>query len=80
MDGITRKNSGVSIGDKVVVRKAFVKQASMVKLAPSNFSISVDPGFVSYVKKRLKEFPPSGRRYGPYTRARSSYSIYRSTS
>ena len=57
MDGITRKNSGVSIGDKVVVRKAFVKQASMVKLAPSNFSISVDPGFVSYVKKRLKEFP-----------------------
>ncbi|BBG24553.1 CDC48 family AAA ATPase [Sulfuracidifex tepidarius] len=57
MDGITRKNSGVSIGDKVIVRKAVVKQASMVKLAPSNFSISVDPGFVSYVKKRLKEFP-----------------------
>jgi len=57
MDGITRKNAGVSIGDKVTVRKAVVKQASMVKLAPSNFSISVDPGFVSYVKKRLKEFP-----------------------
>ncbi|MEM0067843.1 MAG: CDC48 family AAA ATPase, partial [Saccharolobus sp.] len=57
MDGITRKNAGVSIGDKVIVRKALVKTANMVKLAPSNFSITVDPGFISYVKKRLKEFP-----------------------
>ncbi|AZF83687.1 CDC48 family AAA ATPase [Saccharolobus solfataricus] len=57
MDGITRKNAGVSIGDKVIVRKAIVKPASTVKLAPSNFSITVDPGFISYVKKRLKEFP-----------------------
>jgi transitional endoplasmic reticulum ATPase len=57
MDGITRKNAGVSIGDKVIVRKAVVKPASTVKLAPSNFSITVDPGFISYVKKRLKEFP-----------------------
>jgi len=57
MDGITRKNAGVSIGDKVIVRKALVKPANMVKLAPSNFSITVDPGFISYVKKRLKEFP-----------------------
>jgi len=51
MDGIIRKNAGVSIGDKVIVRKAQVKPASFVKLAPSNFSITVDPGFVSYVKK-----------------------------
>ncbi|ARM75993.1 CDC48 family AAA ATPase [Acidianus manzaensis] len=57
MDGITRKNAGVSIGDKVIVRKANVKQATSVKLAPSNFSITVDPGFVAYVKKKLKEFP-----------------------
>ncbi|EZQ03794.1 ATPase AAA [Candidatus Acidianus copahuensis] len=57
MDGITRKNAGVSIGDKVIVRKANVKFATSVKLAPSNFSITVDPGFVAYVKKKLKEFP-----------------------
>ncbi len=57
MDGITRKNAGVSIGDKVVVRKANVKTATSIKLAPSNFSITVDPGFVAYVKKKLKEFP-----------------------
>ncbi|MFP3204378.1 MAG: CDC48 family AAA ATPase [Metallosphaera yellowstonensis] len=57
MDGITRKNAGVSIGDKVAVRKAAVRQAASIKLAPSNFSITVDPGFVAYVKKKLKEFP-----------------------
>ena len=57
MDGITRKNAGVSIGDKVIVRKAIVKPASYVKLAPSNFTITVDPGFVSYVKKKLKDMP-----------------------
>ncbi|MBW9140659.1 MAG: AAA family ATPase, partial [Candidatus Aramenus sp.] len=57
MDGITRKNAGVSIGDKVIVRKANVKTATSIKLAPSNFSITVDPGFVAYVKKKLKEFP-----------------------
>jgi len=57
MDGITRKNAGVSIGEYVFVRKAIVKQATFVRLAPSNFSISVDPGFIGYVKKKLKEFP-----------------------
>ena len=57
MDGITRKNAGVSIGDKVIVRKASPKTAISVKLAPSNFSITVDPGFISYVKKKLKDYP-----------------------
>ncbi|MDT7875441.1 MAG: CDC48 family AAA ATPase [Sulfolobaceae archaeon] len=57
MDGITRKNAGVSIGDKVIVRKAYPKVATSVKLAPSNFSITVDPGFISYVKKKLKDTP-----------------------
>ncbi|MCG2910834.1 MAG: CDC48 family AAA ATPase, partial [Sulfolobales archaeon] len=57
MDGITRKNAGVSIGDKVIVRKANWKFAAYVKLAPSNFTITIDPGFVSYVKKKLKDFP-----------------------
>jgi ATP-dependent 26S proteasome regulatory subunit len=57
MDGITRKNAGVSIGDKVIVRKASPKVASFIKLAPSNYSITVEPGFVSYVKKRIKDYP-----------------------
>ncbi|NPA05546.1 MAG: CDC48 family AAA ATPase, partial [Crenarchaeota archaeon] len=57
MDGLIRKNAGVSIGEKVIVRKADVRPATVVKLAPANFSISVDPGFVNYVKKRLIDYP-----------------------
>mgnify|MGYP003878286603 CR=1 FL=1 len=57
MDGLIRKNAGVSIGDKVIVRKAKVKQATLVKLAPSSFSITADPGFASYVKRRLIDYP-----------------------
>ncbi len=57
MDGLIRKNAGVSIGDKVIVRKADAKPAVMIKLAPANFSITVDQGFVNYVRKKLLEFP-----------------------
>ncbi|KSW11519.1 AAA family ATPase [Pyrodictium occultum] len=57
MDGLLRKNAGVSIGDKVIVRKADVQPASLVKLAPANFSITIDSGFVNYVKKKLLEYP-----------------------
>ncbi|HID41306.1 MAG TPA: AAA family ATPase, partial [Pyrodictium sp.] len=57
MDGLLRKNAGVSIGDKVIVRKADVQPASVVKLAPANFSITIDSGFVNYVKKKLIEYP-----------------------
>ncbi len=57
MDGLIRKNAGVSIGDKVIVRKAKARPATMVKLAPSSFSITADAGFASYVKRRLIDYP-----------------------
>ncbi len=57
MDGLIRKNAGVSIGDKVIVRKAVVHPATLVKLAPSSFSITVDTGFTNYVKRRLEDYP-----------------------
>ena len=57
MDGLIRKNAGVSIGDKVIVRKATVRPAVMMKLAPANFSITIDSGFVNYVRKKLVEYP-----------------------
>ncbi len=57
MDGLIRKNAGVSIGDKVIVRKANVRPAVMMKLAPANFSITIDSGFVNYVRKKLIEYP-----------------------
>lgn len=57
MDGLIRKNCGVSIGDKVTVRKAVPKPAVNVKLAPSSYSITVDAPFISYVKKKLVDYP-----------------------
>ena len=57
MDGWTRKNAGVSIGDKVRVRKAEVKPATLVRLAPASMTLAVDENFVAYVKKRLIDRP-----------------------
>ncbi|MET1101858.1 MAG: CDC48 family AAA ATPase, partial [Pyrodictiaceae archaeon] len=57
MDGLIRKNAGVNIGDKVIVRKAEVKPAVRIKLAPSKFTISVDAGFSNYVRKKLIDLP-----------------------
>ncbi len=53
MDGILRRNADVNIGEKVIVRKAQVKPATKIKLAPMTQSMSVDEGFKKYVKKKL---------------------------
>ncbi|MEM2421392.1 MAG: CDC48 family AAA ATPase, partial [Acidilobaceae archaeon] len=52
MDGLIRKNANINIGDRVIVRKANVKPATKVKLAPLMY-MSIDEGFKKYVKKRL---------------------------
>ncbi len=57
IDRIIRSNAQVDIGDRVIVRRAEIKPAKSVKLAPVGFKISVDPGFLSYVKRRLMEIP-----------------------
>ena len=57
MDGLTRRNAGVSIGDRVTVKKAKVVPASMVRLAPQSFTISVDQSFTNFVKRRLIDYP-----------------------
>ena len=57
MDGVLRKNAQVNLGDKVIVRKARVKPAIKVRLAPTNHTISIDEGFKNYVKKKLKGIP-----------------------
>ncbi len=57
MDGILRKNANVNLGDKVIVRKAKVKPAQKVRLAPTSHTISVDEGFKNYVKKKLRGTP-----------------------
>jgi len=57
IDGYIRSNAGVSLNDYVIVRKANVKEAQMVVLAPVNNSIKPDDNFTKLVKSRLIEYP-----------------------
>ncbi len=57
MDGLIRKNAGMGIGEKLALRKAESKVATLVKLAPLSFPIPVDSGFISFVKRRLTDTP-----------------------
>ena len=52
MDGYIRQNSGVALQDKVFARKAELKEAKKIVLAPSQ-SIRYSPGFDEFVKKKL---------------------------
>jgi len=56
MDELIRKNAGVSIGEKVIVRKAKARPALIIKLL-SAYTITVDDEFVNFVKKRLYDYP-----------------------
>ncbi|PUA33083.1 MAG: AAA family ATPase [Zestosphaera tikiterensis] len=58
MDGILRKNANVSIGDKVIVRQATVREAAVVKIAPGEQTIQLSRSESSLkaVKKRLLDY------------------------
>ncbi len=55
IDGVLRKNAGVSINDFVVVRKAEVKDAMSIVLAPVDMRLNVDEDFANFVKNRLMD-------------------------
>lgn len=55
-DGQTRKNCNVSIDDFVSVRKADVKIARSIALAPVGSTLVIDPDFCEFVKNRLRGF------------------------
>jgi len=52
MDGILRQNAGVSLGDKVTIKKASTKDSKKVVLAPAH-TIRFSVGFGDFVKRRL---------------------------
>ncbi|OYT55423.1 MAG: hypothetical protein B6U76_06105 [Desulfurococcales archaeon ex4484_217_2] len=56
LDSVVRRNAGVEIGDKVVVRKASFSEAKTVVLTPLS-EITVTDAVVSYVKRRLIDIP-----------------------
>jgi len=55
IDGFTRKNAGVSINEYVTVRRAEVKDATNIVLAPIDMRLNVDEDFTNFVKNRLME-------------------------
>ena len=57
IDGYIRSNAGVSLNEYVIVRKANVKEAQLVVLAPVNNTIKPDDNFTKLVKSRLIEYP-----------------------
>ena len=57
IDGLIRKNAGVAINEYVTVRKADVKDAQSIVLAPVDMRLNVDQDFVNFVKSRLLETP-----------------------
>lgn len=56
MDGLLRQNAGVGLGDKVQLRKAEVREAKKIVLAPNQAS-RYAPGFDQLVKKYLTGKP-----------------------
>ncbi len=52
MDGILRQNTSVALGDRVKVKKAVIRTAKKIVLAPNQNS-RYAPGFDAYVKKNL---------------------------
>src|SRR3990170_696346 len=57
IDGLIRKNAGVAMNEYVTVRRADVKDAQSVVLAPVDMRLNVDQDFVNFVKSRLLETP-----------------------
>jgi len=55
IDGFVRKNAGVSINEYVIIRKAEVKNAIGLVLAPVDMRLNVDEDFTNFVKNRLME-------------------------
>ncbi len=55
IDGYTRKNGSVSINEYVMVRRAEVKDAVSIILAPIDIRLNVDEDFSNFVKNRLME-------------------------
>ncbi|PIZ91878.1 AAA family ATPase [Candidatus Micrarchaeota archaeon CG_4_10_14_0_2_um_filter_55_9] len=52
IDGVLRQNTGVGLGDRIIIKKAKIRHAKKVVLAPNQPS-RYAPGFPEYVKKTL---------------------------
>jgi len=57
MDGLTRHNAGVAIGDYVIVKKANEQDAKRIVLAPTTQHVIQQPGLETIIKHRIVSYP-----------------------
>ncbi len=57
IDGLIRRNANVALSEYVTVKKADVKEAQNLVLAPIEMHLNVDEDFTNFVKTRLTELP-----------------------
>jgi len=57
IDGLIRRNTNVALSEYVTVKKAEVKEAQNIVLAPIEMRLNVDEDFTNFVKTRLMELP-----------------------
>jgi len=57
IDGLIRKNAGAALNEYAAVKKAEVREAQSIVLAPVDMRLNVDIDFVNFVKSRLVETP-----------------------
>ena len=57
LDGLIRKNAGATLNQMITVRKAEIRDAEHVLLAPVDMRLNVDADFVEFVKSRLHDTP-----------------------
>lgn len=57
IDGLIRRNAGAALNEYVFVKKAEVKEAQNISLAPIDMRLNVDEDFTNFVKSRLTEIP-----------------------
>jgi hypothetical protein len=54
IDGFTRKNAGVGVGDKVKISAVNVHNADAIVIAPVDMRLNVDDDFTNFVRNRLE--------------------------
>ncbi|MBN1785469.1 MAG: CDC48 family AAA ATPase [Candidatus Methanofastidiosa archaeon] len=57
MDGILRKNAGVSLGDKIKVTKVEGENAKVLELAPLEYELQIRGDISEYFRQRLMDKP-----------------------
>lgn len=57
IDSLIRRNASVALNEYVKIKKANVKEAQDVTLAPVDMRLNVDQDFINFVKSRLIETP-----------------------